>query len=83
MRFSLDLLLEDVRHRCWVERIHIYQLEVLHHVEGALLIGLEMLAGDMALISLLVAIDFQDTNLAGIALQFGGIDADDSRLLLY
>ena len=51
--------------------------------ECTLFVSLEMLAGNMALVGLLVAIDLQNANLAGIDLQLGGINTDDTRLLLY
>ena len=49
-------------------------------MEGALLVGLEMLCLDVALISFLRSVDLEDANLAIVAELLHRVDADDAWL---
>ena len=62
----LGLFLKDIRHCSRVKRLHIQQLKTLYHVQSALFVGLEMFTGNVALVCLLVTIDFQNTDLATV-----------------
>ena len=73
--------LKNLVHCIPVKRCEVLQFQRLHHVEGALLVLLEVGSLDVVLIGILRSVDFEDTKLSGIALHLIWEEAEHTRLL--
>ena len=64
-------------------RLGVDQLQRLHHFGGALLVLLEMGGLEVALVSLLVGVDFEDVDFAGVFLGLHGEEGQHTGLHLH
>ena len=79
----LSLFFEYQFHRLRVERLHLGQFQVFHHVERALLVLLEVVGLQVLLIGFLGGIDFEDADLCRVLGTLHRVEADNTRLSFY